>query len=93
MEVLTEAVEGAGRAFQERLEWELRGAWRAGYDWLHVYEPIQELARVAPGDFSVTFRILPSHSKTRPSPDELRYLHSYDLRDVSAAEVRAAVSD
>jgi len=92
MEALSDAVESAGRAVQERLEWELRGAWRAGYDWLHVYEPVRELARNAPGDFSVTFRVLPSHSKTRPSPDELRYLHSYDLRGVSAGEVRAAVS-
>ena len=93
MDVLQEATTRVAEAFAERLEYELRGAWRAGYDYVHVYGD-------GPGDirsvelneqFSVTQYILPSNQKQPPRPQTREYRYTYDLTSVSDAEIREAI--
>lgn len=59
-------------AKQERLDKELYGAWRAGYDYLHTVEYISSGFRARPG-------FLPSDSRFNPFDRGAR--STYDLRD------------
>ena len=90
-EIVTDAADRAAKAFAERIEQELRGAWRAGYDYVHVYD---ELPSGEPGEtFTLRQYVLPSNGEQPPRPPELQYRHTYDLTSVSDAEIRAAIRD
>jgi len=90
--VISEMAEQAARATQEQLEKELIGAWRAGYDWLHLYKELPGAFVHKPLSESVTltYRVLPTDSPRPPRPDELHYIRSYDLRDVERPMVELA---
>ena len=78
--ILTEAAEQLAQATTKRLEYELLGAWRSGYNYLHIYEPSPgQVAHRPMGSIDVTQYVLPSNSKRRPDPTELRYVTTYDL--------------
>lgn len=92
---MSEAVERAVGELAEHLEYELRGAWRAGYDYLHVYDepPGQTWGS---DDFAEAFTlrqyVYPANDGVpRPDPDDLIYRHSYDLTSVPDDVMRAAV--
>ena len=71
------------------MEYELRGAWRAGYDYVHVYD---EPPTVDPDQpFTIRQYALPSNGEQPPRPPELQYRYTYDLTSVSDAELRAAI--
>jgi len=40
-----ELIRDAAEEMQERIEYELRGAWRAGYDYVHIYREHHNLAK------------------------------------------------
>lgn len=82
--------------FAEQMAYELRGAWRAGYDYLHVYD--------APGPagpwddtelkerLTVRQYVYPSHKGApRPSPDALVYRYTYDLTSVPDDVIRSVI--
>jgi len=90
---VTDAVRSAVKAQTERLERELRGAWRAGYDYVHVYNP------VAPGSVSsepleaLTLKMV-VHPSNRERPvllDVYRYSYTYDLTNADDRRIREAV--
>lgn len=88
-EIVTDAVDRAVEAFADRLETELRGAWRAGYNYVHVYD---ELPSGEPGEtFTLQQYVLPTDVEQPPHPPQLQYRYTYDLSSVSAAELRAAI--
>jgi hypothetical protein len=93
MSIVTDAAHEMMLGLAERMEYELRAAWRAGYDYVHVYGD-------GPGDirsveldeqFSVTQYILPSNQKQPPRPQTREYRYTYDLTSVSDAEIREAI--
>ena len=93
MDMIQEATTRVAEAFAERLEYELRGAWRAGYDYVHVYDedPAKRLSRELGDSFSVSQYVLPSNQKIPPRPDTRRYRHTYDLTSASDAEIRERI--
>jgi hypothetical protein len=74
------------------MDYELRGAWRAGYDYLHVYDTLacEELRR---DPFSVQQAILPSNAERPPEPPGYSYKHTYDIGAVDDAVIRAAIRE
>jgi hypothetical protein len=89
---LDNAITAAVESMSEQLEKELRGAWRAGYDYLHVYEPVQPLARQEiAGGLSLMNFTLPSHHRHPPRPDGTSYLHTYDIGSVPDTVIRATI--
>jgi len=91
-DVVRGALESAAEAYAQRMEYELRGAWRAGYDYVHVYE--KEPAP-APENLSqnLTVReyVLPTHGPARPDPPGCRYRFTYDLASVPDDVIRDVV--
>jgi len=89
---LEHSVKSVVQAHAERMEYELQGAWRAGYDYLHVYREGGGLARqdlteqVTLGQY-----VFPAHSEQPPKPPQLRYEYTYDLTSVPDHVIRAAV--
>jgi len=88
-----EATRTATRALAERLEYELRGAWRAGYDYLHVYDDHGEPTPTASEYFTVRQYVLPSTRAEPPMPSDRRYLYTYDIGSVPDDEIRAAIRE
>jgi hypothetical protein len=88
----SQTLKKARDAIAEQLEKELRGAWRAGYSYVHIYSPTL-------GDFdsdaTVTIKkgALPSDSKEPPRrcTGEWVYRYSYDIDAVSDDKIRRAV--
>ena len=79
-------------AYMQRLEYELHGAWRAGYTYVHVYDPIPTAVDETPTETSSLRQyLLPSHSKRRPNPPDAIYRYSYDLTSVPDEVIRRAV--
>lgn len=83
-EILTDAIQDVTRRRSERLEYEALGAWRADYDYLHVYSR----THLSPSGPKTIFR--PSN---REEPHD-RYTHSqywsatvYDLRWLFPSDV------
>lgn len=78
------------RAIAERKDYALRGAWRAGYDYVHVYQPIAPgaLAREPLDEFTVQADILWPSNVEEPPGGIGNYLYTYDLTAVSDAEIR-----
>ena len=89
--------ERIARKQAERLDRELHGAWRAGYDYVHVYDKIgDELARTDRPDYTVSFKraVLPTYEGGgRPSPSGYVYRFTYDLTSVPDHVIRAAIRD
>jgi len=89
---LSNAVDDAAAAVAERMEKELHGAWRAGYDYLHVYREAgglttQELSE----QVSITQYVLPSNNEHPIRPDELAYEYTYDIGCVPDHVIREMV--
>lgn len=85
IELLDDVQRRVTNAHAERLDYHLRGAWRAGYDYVHIYDPI-------PGALGVTMYVYPSHEPSRPDPPDLRYRHTYDLTSVPDDVIRRAIA-
>ena len=79
----TEAAEEAVRERLEHEEMELRGAWRAGYDYVHVFK--YGPRPIAPRLFVPTNDPIPSDR------DNHVYIHSYVLEDADDSEILAAL--
>lgn len=94
-ELVSDAVEETTNAVAERLDYHLRGAWRAGYEYVHIFHPVPELEGVMNADredyFTTTIGVLPSNLEKPPQPDGYRYQYSYDLSDVDDEAIRAAL--
>lgn len=91
-DVLDDALASAIESMNEQMERELRGAWRAGYDYLHVYEPVQPLARQElTNTLSLKQFVLPTDYQHAPRPDGTRYLYTYDIGAVPDTVIRAAI--
>lgn len=90
-DIFDTAAEKAAEAMAERMEYELRGAWRAGYDRLDVYDEIYGMGGFDP-DLTITQYVHPAHEgDPRPSPDGLVYRHSYDLTSVDDETIMDAI--
>lgn len=89
-DLLTTYTNHAARELNQRLEYELRGAWRAGYDYLHLYDGTQ-LSIDPDSDgtdpprqrFTIGWAVIPS---THPRPPRhqvgnYRYSQTYLLDD------------
>lgn len=84
-DALDTAVVEAVAAVNEHLEYELRGAWRAGYDYVHLYDEPPAVGQDDPLGEQPAIRwwVLPSNEEQPPRPDGRRYRHTYDLAAVS----------
>jgi len=83
----------AAKAMRERMEQELHGAWRAGYNYLHVYDPVEPVGRADTTQFAVRQYVFPAYSEHPPEPDGVRYRYTYDIKSTPDAAIQAAVSD
>lgn len=81
----TEKLDSVVDTFAERIDRELRAAWRADYEYVHVYTTLTHAPTDTPAP---NIRLLPSESAARPDPADLRYVYSYDLSSVDAERVR-----
>lgn len=87
--IIIEAHSKLTRRFAERLEYELRGAYRAGYNYLHVHqEPVS-----APPTFvnplgGKTY-FVPAYSAQPPFPNH--NTQTYDLTEIDPAEYQHAI--
>jgi hypothetical protein len=82
-DILTEVIDEATRAFAERLDYEIRGAWRAGHDFVHVYQANVINYTSGSPSFGLQWATVASEYEYPPGHDleEYRYLATYDLRD------------
>lgn len=85
-------------AWSERLERELEGAWRAGFDYLHIYtddEPALSIDKREPNSDPFAYTemryVFPTHYERPLRPDGVRYLYTYDLSSVPDHILRAAI--
>ena len=87
-----ETLEQTQQAIADRLEKELRGAWRAGYDYLHVYGPrLGEFNRDE--IFMIRQGVIPSDREHPPvrSTEDWVYSYTYDLTSVPDGLLRQAI--
>lgn len=94
MSLATDAMEQAVSAMTERLDKELRGAYRAGYDYLYVGNPRTPL--VQRGDvqsFKLRLAVMPSNSEQSPLPEREYVVSQYDLTDLHPAEYRDIIEE
>lgn len=85
------ALTHAAEAHFKREEYHVLGAWRAGYDYVHVFWPAPTLA---PGEFSMpTPEYIPSNTAEHPrQASGLEAAVTYPLCEVDGAEeIRAAI--
>jgi hypothetical protein len=92
--LVTDAVD----AWNERLEKELFAAWRAGYDYLHIYRDEPEpLGREPLENTTVlgTRYVIPSRNREPMLRDHsgIQYLHTYDFETIPDHVMRAAWND
>lgn len=87
MDLQTEAIDAAAQAMQERLNKEIIGAWRAGYQYLHVYDGTPSQFRPET-TFSVSIFVFPSISEKPPRTPDTQYGYTYDLTDIDREMVR-----
>lgn len=82
-EMNTPVLDEVVRAHQQRTEYELLGAWRAGYSYVHVFK----------ADSVPHRRLVPSNNTPdgwyAPARD---YLYTYDLDGVSIEDIREATA-
>lgn len=86
----TDMAAKASRSMKEQLEYELRGAWRAGYNYLHVYRDLPSRDDVGRMSWTITQRVFPAYSEKPPEPDGVEYAYTYDVTDVPDHVMRAA---
>lgn len=93
---ITGVLEDVHHGIAERREYEIRGAWRAGYRYVHVYRPShwdgvplarRELSEVA----SVPLDYLEPSDDPTPRGGPGRYAYTYDLDSVPDDVLRAAI--
>lgn len=89
-ELTTTAIEKAAseatRKLHERLEKEILGAWRADYDYLHVYNTHD--IEGGTERFAVSQAVYPSDCASPPPRlGEYHYKHSYELAGLTPEEV------
>lgn len=86
----TDALMRATKAHVQREEYHVLGAWRAGYDYLHVFRPIPEFT---PGDFSVPLpKYLPSDTAEHPGDvGKYSYAMTYALCETDDEEIKRAL--
>lgn len=91
-DLLTTAVESAAESIADRLDYELRAAWRAGYDYLDViHDPYTALHH--PDDaFRIGMYVWPHSNPEQDWPPRYR-VERYDLRTVTSEEMRAALEE
>lgn len=89
-DVLNTRMQDAVDAHRERLEKELMGAWRAGYDYLHVYDNMPAREDVGRGKFEITQGVIPSNREEPPKSRGCVYRYTYDLTSVPDHVLRAA---
>lgn len=77
----------------EQIDYELRAAWRLGYDWVHVYEEIGGREYQAPQQFGMRMHLDHSMDEQPEPPNDTVYRYSYDLRDVTRAQIEEALYD
>lgn len=89
--MMDDTIQDAITEMSAQMDYELRGAWRAGYNWLHVYDKPADRT-IADTDERMLFRLSmyvhPSYQKEPPQPDDLVYRYSYELNDLSRELVR-----
>lgn len=75
----------------ERVEKELIGAWRAGYDYLYVApditsqrEPTHDKSELT---LSLSYRVLPTHYELSHNPFEAP-MEQFNLKDLTVAEYK-----
>lgn len=86
-DIVTEAAESMAR----QMEYELRGAWRAGFDYVHVYDDAS-LGMADPAEtVALTQYVLPSNRQEPPRPTDRIYRYTYDLGSVPDDAIRAAI--
>jgi len=73
----------AGEATQHILNYELRAAWRMGYDYIHVYGDSAPYSGGPGREIAVRCYTLMSNQRPPPEPDGCGYRYSYDLTDIS----------
>jgi hypothetical protein len=88
MSIRTGALQSAIDEMNERMEREVLGAWRAGYEYLHVYNPVVS-AYDSDDPHLFSQYVLPSNRPPLEDVGDVRYAYSFELGDVDAAEVRA----
>ena len=81
------------REVRRRMEYEVRAAWRAGYDYVHVYDDVgTQSPRMAEEDFTYRQYILPANKgERRPNPPDKIYRFSYDLNSIPDDEIRELI--
>ena len=90
-DIVSDIAKRLGEQATRRMEYELRGAWRAGYDYVHVYHAPSGIS--SPGGLA-RFRFrgplaLPSQSTDHAnSIGEYEYAYTWDLTNGSAAKIR-----
>ena len=90
-EMIDTTIQEIAAEYTQRLEYELRGAWRAGYEMVHVYE-YDRLAREPIEQFSIKkYLYVGMKGEPRPDPRRLEYMYSYDLTSVPDDVLKAAV--
>lgn len=77
------------REMAEQLDYELRGAWRAGYDYVHVYD--EPPSPPDSGTFTLRQYVLPTNAEQPPNPVGPIYRYTYDIGSVSDGEIREAI--
>lgn len=87
-DILTDATREASLELAERLEYELKGAWRADYDYVHLYTKIVDPDPGGDTD-EITLRqaVLPSDREEPPNPPGYRYAHTYLTGELDSATV------
>lgn len=91
-DVLTHVVDDLVRASAEREEYMLYGAWRAGYDYVHVHNPTAPMHTDGGGEYvTVSRKLIPSNAPKPHRPAGYVYAFTYDLTDLSVGEVRAVM--
>lgn len=68
----------------DRLEQHLIGAWYAGYDYVHVHEPVTAQSETG-GDGTV---VEPSNDAEPSPPEGYSHRHTYDIASVDERAIR-----
>lgn len=80
--IVTDVSTNAQRALAEKLDYELKAAYRRGYNYLHVYHDTLQA-----DSFKFSLHV---HASDYPAPfedwDGLRYSRTYDLREEHLTE-------
>lgn len=85
----TGVMERATRAMAERLDYELRGAWRAGYDYVHVYD--EPPSPPESGTFALRRYVLPTDEERPPRPSSLIYRYTYNIGSTPDEAIRETI--